>query len=146
MISQIKVIRYEPGHKSVWDNFIARSKNGPFLFYRDYMDYHADRFPDCSQMFFNEQEKLVAVLPATAQGETLSSHAGLTFGGIVSDTQMKTPLMLEVFEALAAHLRAAGISRLIYKAVPHIYHLLPAEEDLYALYRHDARLVRRDVS
>lgn len=146
MISRIKVIRYQPGHKSVWDNFIAQSKNGPFLFNRDYMDYHADRFPDCSLMFFNEQEKLVAVMPATARGETLSSHAGLTFGGIISDTRMKTPLMLEVFTALAEHLSQEGIRKLIYKAVPHIYHLLPAEEDLYALFRYHARLFRRDVS
>ena len=146
MSSRIKVIRYGAEQKAGWDNFVAQSKTGTFLFHRNYMDYHADRFPDCSLMFFNEQEKLVAVMPATAQGETLSSHAGLTFGGIVSDRQMKTPLMLEVFEALKEYLRAAGINRLIYKAVPHIYHLLPAEEDLYALYRHDAKLVRRDVS
>jgi hypothetical protein len=30
--------------------------------------------------------------------------------------------------------------------VPHIYHALPSEEDLYALYRSGARLFRRDVS
>jgi hypothetical protein len=146
MISKIKIIRYEPGHKTAWDNFITHSKNGTFLFYRDYMDYHADRFPDSSLMFLNEQEKLVAVMPGTTLGETLSSHAGLTFGGIVSDIQMKTPLMLEVFEMLKSELHAEGIRRLIYKAVPHIYHVFPAEEDLYALYRNNAKLVRRDVS
>jgi hypothetical protein len=146
MISRIKVTRYEAGHKSVWDNFIAQSKNGVFLFYRDYMNYHADRFPDCSLMFFGDQEKLLAVMPATAQGQTLSSHAGLTFGGIVTDAQMKAPLMLEVFEVLQAHLRAEGIRKLLYKVVPHIYHLIPAEEDLYALFRLNAKLVRRDIS
>jgi Acetyltransferase (GNAT) domain len=30
--------------------------------------------------------------------------------------------------------------------VPHIYHVMPAEEDLYALFRAGATLVRRDVS
>lgn len=146
MNSKIKAIRYEPGLKSAWDNFVSQSKNGSFLFYRDYMDYHADRFPDRSLVFLNDQEKLVALMPATARGETLSSHAGLTFGGIVSDAHMKVPLMLEVFDAMTTLLRAEGMRRLIYKAVPHIYHLLPAEEDLYALYRHNATLVRRDVS
>jgi hypothetical protein len=33
-----------------------------------------------------------------------------------------------------------------YKAIPHIYHLVPAEEDLYALFRYGAKLIRRDVS
>ena len=35
---------------------------------------------------------------------------------------------------------------MVCKAIPHIYHDIPAEEDLYALFRHNARLVRRDVS
>jgi len=142
----VSVIKYKAEHQRQWDDFVSRSKNGTFLFYRDYMDYHADRFPDCSFMFFDEQERLLALLPATAQGETLSSHAGLTFGGLVTDAQMKAALMLEVFEALNAHLPAHGIKRLLYKVIPHIYHVIPAEEDLYALFRHNARLVRRDIS
>lgn len=35
---------------------------------------------------------------------------------------------------------------MVYKCVPHIYNSFPAEEDAYALFVHDARLVRRDVS
>jgi len=146
MISAISVNRYTASQKPVWDEFIAQSKNGLFLFHRDYMDYHADRFPDHSLMFFNEDETLLAVMPATAKDSLLSSHAGLTFGGIVSDTRMKTPLMLEIFDALKAFLQTAGFRQLVYKAIPHIYHQVPAEEDLYALYRHGARLFRRDVS
>ena len=97
-------------------------------------------------MFFKEPETLAAVMPASLNGSTLSSHAGLTFGGIVSDRHMKTPVMLQVFDSLKAWAKTAGITHIIYKAIPHIYHLIPAEEDLYALYRHDARLVRRDLS
>lgn len=146
MTSAIRVDRYTSGEKPVWDKFIAQSKNGLFLFYRDYMDYHADRFPDYSLMFFNDEQTLFAVMPATLKDSVLSSHAGLTFGGIVSDTHMKTPLMLEIFDALKAFLKTAGIRQLVYKAIPHIYHQLPAEEDLYALYRQGATLFRRDVS
>jgi hypothetical protein len=36
-------------------------------------------------------------------------------------------------------LRARGMSQLIYKALPHIYHARPAEEDIYALYRLNAQ-------
>lgn len=146
MTPEIKIIRYETGQKPVWDSFISQSKNGTFLFQRGYMDYHSDRFPDFSLMFFKEPETLVAVMPASLNGSTLSSHAGLTFGGIVSDRHMKTPVMLQVFDLLKAYAKTAGITHIIYKAIPHIYHLIPAEEDLYALYRHNARLVRRDVS
>ena len=59
---------------------------------------------------------------------------------------MRLSVMLELFEQLTAYLRAQGITKLVYKAIPHIYHNLPAEEDLYALFRFNARLVRRDAS
>ncbi len=145
-MSRIKVIAYDPGRKSEWDAFVARAKNGVFLFYRDYLEYHADRFPDDSLMFYGEDEQLFALMPATIRDTTLSSHAGLTFGGVVSDSAMKASVMLEIFDAMRANLIERGLSRAVYKAVPHIYHRLPAEEDLYALYRHSARIVRRDIS
>lgn len=145
-MDSLQIVAYEAGCKSTWDDFVARSKNGVFLFQRDYIEYHADRFPDSSLMFYDESGHLVALLPATASDGVLSSHAGLTFGGIISNASMKVGLMLAVFAALSSYLRAQGIHKLIYKAVPHIYHSLPAEEDLYALFRNRARLFRRDVS
>jgi hypothetical protein len=145
-MNKIKVISYEPGRKSEWDAFVARAKNGIFLFHRAYLEYHAERFPDASLMFYGEDERLVALLPATIRDTTLSSHAGLTFGGVVSNTAMKASMMLEIFDAMRANLIERGLTRVVYKAVPHIYHRLPAEEDLYALYRHDAKMVRRDMS
>lgn len=145
-MTTIRADQYQRDHKQLWDQFISQSKNGTFLFYRDYMDYHADRFPDSSLLFFDESETLIAVLPATSKGDIASSHGGLTFGGIVSNSRMKTSLMLDVFACLKEQLVANGIRTLLYKAIPHIYHLLPAEEDLYALYRNNARLIRRDVS
>ena len=75
---------YESMHRSHWDAFVARSKNGVFLFFRDYMDYHSDRFRDHSLLVF-EDETLIALLPANAEGDVLVSHGGLTYGGIISD-------------------------------------------------------------
>jgi hypothetical protein len=141
----LQVARYEATHKAAWDRFVAQAKNGHFLFQRDYMDYHADRFTDHSLMFFDDA-RLLALLPANRTGDTLVSHGGLTFGGVISDHKMKAATMLQLFDALKEHLRADGITRLIYKAIPHIYHTLPAEEDLYALLRHEAKLIRRDLS
>jgi len=141
----IRVERFEPALKNRWDEFVRGSKNGVFLYHRDYLEYHEDRFVDHSLMFFQGDE-LVALMPANLAGDRLVSHGGLTFGGVVTDHRMKTPLMLEVFSALTAYLSGQGIKKLVYKAVPHIYHTLPAEEDLYALFRCGARLYRRDVS
>ncbi len=141
----VKVFRYEDGHRRTWDEFVATAKNSVFLFKRDYMEYHADRFADYSLMFY-AGERLIAVMPANRDGEIVVSHGGLTFGGVVSDKAMKASVMLEVFDALRTNLIKSGLKSLIYKAVPHIYHQSPAEEDLYALYRHNAKMVRRDIS
>lgn len=142
----VRAVAYEAARKSEWDEFVASSKNGVFLFRRDYVEYHADRYPDASLMFYDAAGRLVGLLPATAREGVVSSHGGLTFGGVVSGDSMKAALMLDVFAAMIARLRADGHARLVYKAVPHIYHRAPAEEDLYALFRHGARLVRRDLS
>lgn len=137
--------RYEPSHKTSWDEFVRRSKNGVFLFHRDYVEYHADRFEDFSLLIFRN-DQLIALMPANRVNDTVESHGGLTFGGIISDSKMTAGRMLQVISALSDDLRSRGIKKLIYKAIPHIYHLLAAEEDLYALFVHNARLFRRDIS
>src|ERR1700722_2058543 len=97
--SRIRIERYEARNKACWDDFVRESKNGVFLFYRDYLEYHADRFSDFSLLFF-QGDRLVALMPANRVDETVISHGGLTFGGIISGSRMTTPLMLDVFGAL----------------------------------------------
>jgi hypothetical protein len=131
--------------KKQWDIFVEQAKNGLFLFFRDYMDYHADRFADASLMFY-EGAHLFALLPASIHNGVLSSHAGLTFGGVLSDERMTVAGMLEVFERIVEHARSQRIKSLVYKAIPYPFCRLPAQEDLYALFRAGATLIRRDVS
>lgn len=138
--------KYEVSRKKDWDAFVVNSKNGIFLFARDYMDYHSDRFEDHSLMFFDKDDRLLAIMPANQKGRTLFSHAGLTFGGVVSGFNMTTATMLGIFDSLLAYMEEQGLGELIYKAVPWIYHKVPAQEDLYALFRNEARLIRRDVA
>jgi hypothetical protein len=141
----IRVEPYTSQHKQIWDEMIAQSRNGVFLFFRDYMEYHNDRFHDVSLLFFDERN-LLAVLPANRNGDQIVSHGGLTFGGVISRDNLGASAMLELFDALREWLRGQGVGTLLYKTVPHIYHRMPAEEDLYALFRSGARLVRRDLS
>ncbi len=58
---------------------------------------------------------------------------------------MTTGVMLELFEMLKAYAKREGIETIRYKAVPRQYHRLPADEDTYALFVHNAALVRVDV-
>src|ERR1700754_2548006 len=105
----LRVREFKAESKSEWDDFVRAAKNGHFMFLRDYMDYHADRFPDASLMFYDKSGRLVGLLPATARDGVLSSHAGLSFGGVVSGAGMKAELMLELFAAMCATLRQRGL-------------------------------------
>lgn len=141
-----EIIRYTPDRKDEWDRFVAKSKNGTFLFFRDYMDYHADRFRDHSLMFYLD-DNLYALMPANAEGTTLCSHRGLTYGGILMTEKSTAAKIQQLFRELNDYLRGQGFSRVIYKPVPHIYHRLPAEEDAYALFSIcQAQLVDRSIS
>lgn len=127
-----------------WNAFVAGSRNGTFLFDRNYMDYHSDRFEDASLLVYDD-DVLVGVLPASRSGDSVVSHGGLTYGGLVVDDRMTAATILSIFLVLLEHFRAAGVRRFVYKTVPSIYHRAPTEEDAYALFRLDARLIRRDV-
>jgi Acetyltransferase (GNAT) domain len=141
----LSVRPYEGSDQPIWDELVGRSRSAHFLFYRGYMDYHADRFVDYSLLVLDE-DRLVAALPANREGTAVVSHGGLTFGGLITDESMTSGRMLDAFAAVCDHLRGAGAATWLYKPVPHIYHRVPGEEDLFALSRHGARLIRRDVS
>ncbi|WP_235942090.1 GNAT family N-acetyltransferase [Pontibacter fetidus] len=141
----MEIAKYSAKYKDVWDAFVAASKNGTFLLQRNYMDYHADRFEDHSLLFY-KKGKLVALLPANVVGKEVQSHGGLTYGGVISGATMKAQLMLEVLDAMILYFKELGFESINYKAIPHIYHQQPAEEDLYALFRNKAVLYRRDLN
>lgn len=141
-----EIRRYSADRASEWNLFVASSKNGTFLFDRNYMDYHADRFTDHSLMFYRDN-RLYALLPANEKEHTLYSHQGLTYGGLVMGMDATTVHIMEIFECMNAYLRRQHIQRVVYKAVPWIYHLVPAEEPLYAMHlKCRYRLLERDVS
>ena len=140
------IVKYTVNQKNNWNEFAKKSKNGHFLFQRDYMEYHSDRFEDFSLIVFDDNDKLIAILPANIKENILYSHQGLTFGGFLVDDKMKTETMLEIFELLKQFLKEKNIVKIVYKCIPYIYHTKPSEEDRYALFRNEAKLIRRDVT
>ena len=141
-----EVKQYTPSQSLEWNAFLTRSKNGTFLFDRRYMDYHSDRFTDASLMVYRRQ-RLWAVLPANRVGQVLYSHQGLTYGGLVIDWKATATEVCEAMQAINDHLRAEGVTKVVYKAIPAVYSLMPADEPLYALTEIcRARLTSRDIA
>lgn len=131
--------------KPVWDEVVAASKNGNFLHLRDYIGYHSHRFDEQS-VIVRKDRKPVAVFPCNRVEDQIISHGGLTYGGLIYGQDLRAVDVLAILSCLREHFRVSKCRSLMYKAVPHIFHRYPAEEDLYALHRFDARLVRRDLS
>lgn len=140
-----EIKRYFLEQKNSWDLFVDNSKNGTFLFKRDYMDYHSDRFQDTSLMVYRKN-KLHSILPANRVDDVLYSHQGLTYGGFIMPYKITTLEMLDIFKLVNNYLKKEGINKVIYKPIPYIYHSNPSQEDLYALFRKKAKIMGRNIS
>ena len=141
-----QITKYTNADKGVWDDFLLNCKNYHFMFHRDFMEYHSDRFDDFSLIVRDEKNKIVTLLPGNISDGIFYSHQGLTFGGFLMDKNIHAIDILKIFDELKFFLKLHNINKIIYKCIPVIYHQYPAQEDIYALFRSDALLYRRDIS
>lgn len=144
----MKALPYDSRMTNVWNVTVRNSRNATFLFDRGFMDYHSARFEDCSLLFFDTHGHARGLLPAEINHEShiVTSHGGLTYGGLLLDRSVTLGQVREMLIAAASFYRKNGADRLVYKPIPYIYHDYPAEEDLYWLFRAEAELISRSVS
>jgi hypothetical protein len=120
---------YLPDQVAAWDDLVARAVNGTMLHTRRYLSYHDERFRDRSLLVTNSRGWPIGALPAAedpADGSVVTSHPGLTYGGLVHDGSLRGESMMRVLSEIAAHYRALGFAQLYYKALPQIYQAEPA--------------------
>jgi len=115
----LKVVRYENRYKNDWDKFVNEAKNSTFLFRRDFMEYHKDRFEDFSLMIFKD-DKLVAVFPANISENKVYSHQGLTFGGLIVKNSSKESYQ-KYFYCIKKYLATQKIADLFVKQMSKPY-------------------------
>ena len=135
---------YQPEDFDTWNAFIGKAKNATFLFHRDFMEYHKDRFQDFS-LIVEEGKKWVAVLPANRDGDVVYSHQGLTYGGLIYDENLRLASFLNIFKAILFFLNENKVNKLQLKLIPSIYTDFYAEELNYALFIATSKLIRRDT-
>ncbi|MDE6634785.1 MAG: GNAT family N-acetyltransferase, partial [Bacteroidaceae bacterium] len=155
------IVPYSIHYKEIWDDFARMSKNATFLLQRDFMDYHADRFFDCSLLIYEGElsgtetpspdsaDGLKALFPANwVEAErTVYSHQGLTYGGLVMGVGITQQEVLEIMQAVMRYYRdMLQAVKVYYKPIPYIYSPYPTGEDLYAIFRAGATLKCRGVS
>ncbi|MFV7234692.1 hypothetical protein [Flavobacterium sp. ZB4R12] len=114
------VKQYQKSDYTNWNAFIGQAKNATFLFHRDFMEYHKDRFEDFSLMIF-ETEKLVAVLPANRVGDAIYSHQGLTYGGLVYSHKINGERVEGILDSLLNFFKENLIKSFYFKPIPLFY-------------------------
>ena len=145
-MDKIRLGIYTPAQHSEWNHFVYGAKNATFMHLREYMDYHSQRFTDCSLVAY-QGNKIVGVMPANRVGDVLYSHQGLSYAGwLVQTKHFDVVDMLAIWDAMAAYLPTIGVRKLVYKPSTHIYHSYPAEEDLYAIFRHNGVICASTIS
>jgi len=143
-MSNYRVEKYTKENRLAWDTFISGAKNATFLFARDFMEYHSDRFTDYSLLVYKD-DLLYAVLPANIVGDKLYSHKGLTYGSLVLSKSAKLLYTFEAFKVLLAFLNAKAISTLELRNIPTFYNTMPSDELSYFLFKANATLIKRDA-
>lgn len=138
------VRKYQPSDYTFWNDFIGQAKNATFLFHRDFMEYHKDRFEDFSLLVFDE-DSLIAVLPANRNEKTVFSHQGLTYGSLVTSGKVKFKAILAALKEILMFLNQAGIQKLHIKELPFFYTGKLSDELKYLLFAANSKLYRRDL-
>lgn len=143
-MKKYQVKKYTTDYYSKWNEFVANAKNATFLFHRDFMEYHSDRFEDYSLLVFDEKENLKAILPANRVGDILYSHQGLTYGGLVLNSKSKLSEVIFIIKSVLKFLCENDIKTLELKQIPTIYNDFPSDEMEYILFILEAKLIRKD--
>lgn len=142
-----EIHRYSPQWRDRWDALVRGSRNGLFLFERGYMDYHQDRFEDVSAMVV-QGDRLIAAMPASIDRSRglVTSHGGLTFGGLILPLEARSTIGLDAVNDLLASLREWGGRELQVRLLPSFLERYPSAELGYALWRRGFSLTARQLS
>jgi len=140
----IEVRKYNSEDKELWNEFVASAKNATFLFNRNFMDYHKDRFEDYSLLCFKRNE-LVGIFPANHENEVVFTHKGLSYGGLITNKILKLKETSDVLVEILKFINTQGKTKLIYKKPPIIYQELEGLQMNNILYMLKAKCYRVDA-
>lgn len=144
-MTKYTVKKYHNSDYKIWNDFIDQAKNATFLFHRDFMEYHADRFQDFSLLVFEDQ-KLRAVLPANKVGNSVYSHQGLTYGGLVYLNKLKAEKVELILDTILFYLKENAVNTFNYKPIPGFYLTLGNQETDFFLFKRKAVLERKEMN
>lgn len=142
MISPFQIIKYKEEDRQAWNNLVDNSFNGTFMHKREFLDYHGDRFEDCSLMAY-KNEKLCGVFPAARINREIISHPGTTVGGFVYNDNVRGEDIASLLGLLKQYHKWQNV---IYKATPIEFQRHAVQDDIWALHTLRAKRTSCELS
>jgi hypothetical protein len=144
-VKNYSVKPYQENDYANWNAFIGQAKNATFLFHRDFMEYHKDRFEDFSLVVF-EDEKLIAVLPANRVGDIVYSHQGLTYGGLVYSSKLNGEKVEDILDSILSFFKENEVQSFFFKSIPQFYTSKGNAEMDFFLFKRGAFLDKKEMN
>ncbi len=143
-MTNFTIKKYNKNFYDDWNEFVSISKNGTFLFHRDFMEYHKDRFEDLSLLLY-KKDKLIALFPAHKADDTIYSHQGLSYGGMLLHKKCSFKDHCNLYYHLTKYLYQQKIATLYIKDIPLIYYQNPSEENKLLFFWLKATLTKTSI-
>ncbi len=141
----IEIKTYSPDQKENWNTFVKTADNSNFLFDRNFMEYHSNRFTDCSVLVYDEN-LLVGIFPANKKDNVVYSHQGLTYGGLILNERKNAKKLISYFHSLFSHYKNIGAEEIIYKPVPNYISKTENDFEHFILNILNAQITKVDTS
>lgn len=137
---------YQEKNKNEWDKLVHCAENGLFLFIRNYVEYHADRFHELSYLVYKNGQ-LVALLPGNVHDHSFYSHQGLTFGGLIfRENTLRLEEVVIVYELIIKKLKERNLSSFTLQSIPTIFKKTANDSEKYVSFLLGGRLVKAEPS
>lgn len=140
----IVIKRYKSDLEGSWNDFIEKV-SAPFLFNRNYLEYHSHKYHELSFMVFQDNE-VIGLFPATINQQEVNSHGWLTYGGLIREGFLKSEKILEIYKSLISEYKSLGFLNIKIKLVPGFYNEMISQGDEYALFNLNFNLSSRNLS
>lgn len=144
----MRVKPYAPADRERWEAFVADAPGATLHHTRRFLEYHGERFEDCSVLCEDGNDTLVAVLPAARDPKNPTKvvcHPGATVGSLVFRKAHSLRIADEVLKSVLAWYVEQGMSTFLYKTTPQHFMSQPVALDQYLLWRFGAKLAGMDI-
>jgi hypothetical protein len=142
----MEIHKYAEKDHAQWEEFVTEANNGTIFHHLKFLSYHPhDRFKSLHLMI-REKGNLIGLFPAVVEDQTVISHQGASYGGLVLKPGLGVHDIFLAVEHLVQHLKNQGYKKIILTQPPLIYYAQPDQYVDFALQKAGFRYRKREIT